>query len=40
MKTETDFQTEKTSDVTGPLVLLAIGVFGVAILVVWFYSYW
>jgi hypothetical protein len=40
MKTETKFQKDRPNDLTGSLVLLAIGVVGVAILAAWFYSYW
>ena len=40
MKTESDFQRDKLSDVAGLLVLLAIGVIGVSVLAAMFYVYW
>jgi hypothetical protein len=40
MKTESNYQRDKLSDVAGLLVLLAIGVIGVLVLAAMFYAYW
>jgi hypothetical protein len=40
MKTESDYQRDKLSDVAGLLVLLVIGVIGVSVLAAMFYAYW